>query len=221
MMKTVDAFLSIQSPYCYFVMPRLMRLAAHPDLQVRFRQVRPGVLRIPDVFADRSELEQRYFFTDVARTAAFLGLPYAEADPSPVAFTPGSLWIAENDQPRAWRLIDLLMAAERSGNGLVLYDRVMKLIWDGQTTGWDQGGHLARAVADAGLDLHALELLATEERKALRQSLYANDAAIFKAGHWGVPCLAFEGEAFYGQDRFDQLLWRLGLSIDALPAAAV
>ena len=29
------------------------------------------------------------------------------------------------------------------------------------------------------------------------------------AGHWGVPMTVFNNEAFFGQDRFDQLVFRL------------
>ncbi len=29
------------------------------------------------------------------------------------------------------------------------------------------------------------------------------------AGHWGVPMMVFGGEPFFGQDRIDQLVWRL------------
>ncbi len=29
------------------------------------------------------------------------------------------------------------------------------------------------------------------------------------AGHWAVPMMVFGGEAFFGQDRVDQLKWRL------------
>jgi len=34
------------------------------------------------------------------------------------------------------------------------------------------------------------------------------------AGHWGVPLMVYKGEPFYGQDRFDQLLWRMGIALD-------
>jgi len=30
-----------------------------------------------------------------------------------------------------------------------------------------------------------------------------------QAGHWGVPLMVYKAEPFYGQDRFDQLLWRI------------
>jgi len=32
---------------------------------------------------------------------------------------------------------------------------------------------------------------------------------MYAAGHWGVPLMVYRDEPFYGQDRFDQLLWRI------------
>ena len=55
---------------------------------------------MPERFKDRDELEQNYFLTDAARTADFLDLPYASPNPSPITFKPGSLWVAEDEQPR-------------------------------------------------------------------------------------------------------------------------
>ena len=48
----------------------------------------------------------------------------------------------------------------------------------------------------------------------LRAALLANNEALLAAGHWGVPCFVVGGEPFYGQDRFDQLLWRLGVTLE-------
>ncbi|WP_131114695.1 hypothetical protein [Lichenihabitans psoromatis] len=39
--------------------------------------------------------------------------------------------------------------------------------------------------------------------------LAENDQALKAAGHWGVPTIIFENEPFFGQDRFDMLVWRL------------
>jgi len=36
-----------------------------------------------------------------------------------------------------------------------------------------------------------------------------NQKALEKAGHWGVPTMVLDGEPFFGQDRIDQLLFRL------------
>jgi 2-hydroxychromene-2-carboxylate isomerase len=37
----------------------------------------------------------------------------------------------------------------------------------------------------------------------------SNQQIMFDCGHWGVPMFTFHGEAFYGQDRLDQLRWRI------------
>jgi 2-hydroxychromene-2-carboxylate isomerase len=37
----------------------------------------------------------------------------------------------------------------------------------------------------------------------------ANERRLADVGHWGVPTLAVEGEAFFGQDRLDVVTWRL------------
>ena len=36
-----------------------------------------------------------------------------------------------------------------------------------------------------------------------------NQKAMYDSGHWGVPLFVFENEPFYGQDRLDQLKWRV------------
>jgi 2-hydroxychromene-2-carboxylate isomerase len=37
-----------------------------------------------------------------------------------------------------------------------------------------------------------------------------NQRDLEAAGHWGVPTMVFSGEPFFGQDRIDLLVWRLG-----------
>jgi len=217
MAKTVDTFLSIQSPYSYFATPRLMRLDTHPAVNIEFRLVAPGVLRLPEAYENRSSMEQDYFLVDVRRTADFLGLDYAEADPYPVAFEPNSLWRASCEQHRAYELIDLLLAASRDGKGLALFDNLMRLIWNGKTRNWHMGHHIRDAVSSIGLHFGDLKKRIDRERDSLRTDLLANNDALLAAGHWGVPCFVLDGEPFYGQDRFDQLLWRLGISGDDLP----
>ena len=74
-MKVVDVYWSHQSPYCYFVLDRILALQRRPDVEVILRTVHPGVLRIPEVFADTPNIEQRYFTRDVHRTAEFPAYP--------------------------------------------------------------------------------------------------------------------------------------------------
>ncbi len=48
-----------------------------------------------------------------------------------------------------------------------------------------------------------------DEADRLESVIEDNQAAHERAGHWGVPTCAFQGEPFFGQDRLDVLLWRL------------
>lgn len=202
----VDVWYSLQSDYCYFLLDRLLALSRH-GVDVAIRPVLGLVLRMPEATRHRSALEQAYFRTDTARTARFLNLPYAYPDPSPIAFEPGSLWIASADQPRIERLYRLFVGALRQGQGLSFLDHVGRGLWNGQNPGWDQGLFLPQAMAAIGLD-HDDVLDATEWSIA-EAELDANHHAMLDAGHWGVPLMTYRGEPFYGQDRFDQLLWRL------------
>ena len=203
-MPRVEVFFSLQSDYCYFLLDRLIGLAGQ-GVDVVIRPLLGGVLRLPDRYRDRDDLEQRYFVTDTARLAEFLDMPYAYPDPSPIQFKPGSLWVAEDSQPRNERLNRLFVGVTRAGRGLEFLDHVARSLWDGSAPGWEQGDHLARAMAAAGLD----QVLADSPWDVAKAELDANADAILQAGHWGVPLMVYEGEPFYGQDRFDHLVWRI------------
>ncbi len=211
MAKRVEVFWSHQSPYCYFALDRILALDRRPDVEALLRPVLPGVLRIPEVFQDASALAQRYFDLDVRRTAAFLGLPYGDARPNPVAFEPGTLFRAAGEQPRVDRLYRLTAAANAQGAGWAYLDQVTRLIWDGTARDWDRGSALDEAAKRAGLDPAALNRAAEKEGPAFDRGFAANHEALLASGHWGVPTFVFRGEPFFGQDRFDQLLWRIGV----------
>lgn len=208
MPSKIEFFGSLQSPYCYFALDQLETIARDLDVQVAMRPVLPGVIRIPDAYADRSPMEQAYFIQDVARTAEFRGLPYGDPDPSPVNWAEGSLWVAKPDQGRVKRLYNLLYQALLLGKEYPLYAALMRLIWSGQTPGWDGDSHLTKCVATCGLSESLIdqpdELTPDAERH-----FATNQQAMFDCGHWGVPMFSWRGEPFYGQDRLDQLRWRI------------
>lgn len=207
--EKVDVWYSLQSDYCYFLLDRLLRLSSL-GIDVAIRPVLGLVLRMPEATRNRGNLEQRYFVTDSRRTAEFLGLPYCYPDPSPIQFEPGSLWIASEKQPLIERLYRLFVGANRDGKGLGFLDVVARGLWDGSQPGWDSSSFLYDAMADIGMD-HDLVLAKTPWPGA-QQELAANHDAMLETGHWGVPLMAYKGEPFYGQDRFDQLLWRMGIA---------
>ncbi|HXL98630.1 MAG TPA: DsbA family protein, partial [Rhizomicrobium sp.] len=84
-----------------------------------------------------------------------------------------------------------------------------RTIWSGEIEGWNEGDHLAKAAARAGLDLTALDAKIAAEPEKYEAIIQENQKAHEAAGHWGVPTMVFQGEPFFGQDRLDVLLWRL------------
>jgi len=113
------------------------------------------------------------------------------------------------EQPHIRHITRLAMAAAELGKGLAFARHVMPLLWDGGTDNWHEGGHLSAAMTAAGLDAEALDARARNETEALERQIEINQSTQRAAGHWGVPLMVFENEAFYGQDRYDMLLWRM------------
>ncbi len=178
------------------------------DVTADLRIVQPAAIRNPAYFRAMNPLARPYFYLDCVRMAAFLGMPFARPVPDPIVQDGATLEIAEH-QPYIYRLSRLAVAAVERGRGFEFCDHVSKMLWDGSVPNWDQGDHLAKAVAKAGLDLAELDQAANAEAARLDAVLDANDKALRAAGHWGVPTMVFRGEPFFGQDRFDALVWRL------------
>jgi len=208
MTLSVDLYWSFRSPYSYIVLPRVIELQRSADVGVNLRIVHPAAIRNPSYFARMDPLARPYFLKDSARAATFHGLPFRRPVPDPVVQDPVTLAIAP-EQPLARRLSRLGIAADVRGRALAFAQQVGNLLWDGSVTGWNEGSHLADAAARAGLDLDDLERLVDSDPSQFEDRLAANDAALRAAGHWGVPTLVFKDEAFFGQDRFDMLVWWL------------
>lgn len=208
MVLTLDLYWSFRSPYSYIVLPRIVDLCAKYQVTANMRIVHPAAIRNPSYFARMDPIARPYFMRDSARAAAFHGLPFRRPVPDPIAQDPATLVIA-GEQPLARRLGRLGIAAAERGHGLAFCSEVATLLWDGRTDGWDQGAHLSEAGARAGLDLAELEAAIAADPERHEAQLAANDRALRAAGHWGVPTMVFDGEPFFGQDRFDVLVWRM------------
>ncbi|WP_333827973.1 2-hydroxychromene-2-carboxylate isomerase [Pararhodobacter sp.] len=204
----LETYWSFRSPYSYLATPRLVAFAAAHDVTVTIRPVRPLATRDPAFFTRMGPGWRPYLFIDTARQADYLGLPFRRPVPDPIVQDPATHVIA-TDQPHIRRLTHLGIAAAERGRGLEYIDAVSRLLWSGAVDNWHEGDHLARAAASAGLDHAELSAAITGDPGHHDRALEANEAALTAAGHWGVPCFVFNDEPFFGQDRFDQLVWRM------------
>ena len=203
-----DLYWSFRSPFSYLITPRLAALERDYDVEGRIRPVYPLAVRTPEFFETRDPLWFSYFQIDIHREAGFLGLPFRWPRPDPVLFDPATRRYP-SEQPYIHRLTRLGVLAAEAGNGLAYLAQVSRVIWSGEVDDWPQCDHLDRAAERAGLDPATLNARVEAEADRLHAAVEANQAAQRAAGHYGVPMIAFGGEPFFGQDRFDQFRWRL------------
>jgi 2-hydroxychromene-2-carboxylate isomerase len=203
-----DLFWSFRSPYSYLLTPRLVALQRDFDVSVNVRIVYPIAVRQADFFANVDPLWVSYLMKDTYRTAAFLGLPFRWPSPDPVLMDMATRTYPP-EQPHIHRLSHLGVAATERGKGLAFIAEVSALIWNGATTGWHEGAHLAQAAARAGLDLAELDAAVAADTAHFVDTIETAQRDQRTGGHYGVPLMVFDNEAFFGQDRFDQLQWRL------------
>ncbi len=207
-MLVVTLYWSFRSPYSYIVLPRIMELQQASNATIDLRIIHPNAIRVDTYFERMDPLARPYFLLDSARAAAFHGMPFRRPVPDPITQDAVTLKLA-SEQPLARYLSRLGIAACNRGHGLEFAREVSKLLWDGGVDGWNEGNHMANAAARAGLDLAQLEADVAAAPDHFEDRLTANDRALRAAGHWGAPVMVFNGEVFFGQDRFDMLVWRL------------
>lgn len=208
MTLTFDFYYSFRSPYSYLATPQIAALVAAYDAAPRMRIVTPIAIRIPGFFKQVNPLWPPYLMRDTMRIAEMNAIPYRWPRPDPIVMDLGSGEVSA-EQPYIYRVSRMGVAAERAGKGFAFTRAAARAIWSGEIDDWHQGDHLTRAAEDAGLDGAALEA-------SIAADVAGHDAEIAKniedqkaAGHWGVPLFAFEGEAFFGQDRIDHLIFRM------------
>ncbi len=204
----VEVYWSFRSPYSYLLVPRLIELERDWDAAVKLRPVLPIAVRQPDFFANADPLWTTYLMRDCVRSAEFAGMTLRWPRPDPVVMDYATRSYPK-EQPYIHRLTRLGQLAAERGQGLPLIRAISRLIWSGETDSWHEGDHLAQAAASAGCDLAEMDAVIATEAERLDAAIKANEADQRAGGHYGVPLMVHAGEPFFGQDRFDQLLWRL------------
>lgn len=203
----VDLYWSFRSPYSYLVLPRMAQLERDWNARVNLRVVSPIAVRQADFFAHAKPQWFSYFMRDCHRCAEYLGMPFRWPRPDPVVMDPATRAIPA-EQPYIHRLVRLGQLAVERGKGMEFLLAVSRTIWSGEVESWIEGNHLASAVAGAGLDLAEMDAAIVAGADRLDAITAANEAAQMPH-HYGVPLMVYDGEPFFGQDRFDQLLWRM------------
>ena len=208
MTHTVDLYWSFRSHYSYLVVPRLLELERDWDARVNVRPVLPIAVRQPDFFANADPLWTPYLFRDCVRSAEFTGMTLRWPRPDPVAMDFATRTYPK-EQPHIHRLTRLGALAAERGQGLAVLRAVSHLIWSGEVEGWHEGDHLSKAFASAGCDLAEMDTVQAAEAERLDAVIRQNEVDQRLGGHYGVPLMVYEGEPFFGQDRYDQLVWRM------------
>ncbi|MBY0583618.1 MAG: DsbA family protein [Sphingomonas sp.] len=208
MTLSYDLYWSFRSPYSYLLTPRLVALEAEFDVRCNVRIVYPIAVRQADFFANADPLWFSYFMRDVFRCGEYLGVPIRWPVPDPVVMDFATRTYPA-EQPHIFRLSQLGQAAAEAGKGLAFISEVSKTIWSGSVDNWHQGDHLAAAARRAGLDLADLDAVVARDTDRLDAAIKASQEAQRAGGHYGVPLMVFDGEPFFGQDRFDQMQWRM------------
>lgn len=204
----VELFWSFRSPYSYLATRRYVELQAELDFPIRIRPVYPIAVRDPAFFERVDPMWVAYLMNDTKRVAEYLDIPFHWPVPDPVMMDMETRTISP-DQPYIRRITRLGVAASRRGRGLPFLDEVSRTIWTGDVDNWHEGSHLADAAGRAGLDLAEMDQEIIDDQAGIDAEIEANHQALQRAGHWGVPTLAVNDEAFFGQDRVDIARWRI------------
>lgn len=207
MTLAAELYFSFRSPYSYLAVGRYRALAEDYDLEIALRPVYPLAIRQPDFFERNHPNWLGYTFRDMVRVAQFHAIPFGAPRPDPIVQDVATRKIAA-EQPHIRRVTRMGQAAARRGKGLAFAAEAGRMIWGGQE-GWNEGGHMERALEQAGLDPKEITPEIVADAAALDAEIVTNQAALEKAGHWGVPTLVFDGEPFFGQDRIDMVRWRM------------
>jgi 2-hydroxychromene-2-carboxylate isomerase len=193
MTEPITLWFDFASPYAYFALDRLERLAEAHDRTIVWRPMllwaalkAQGVAPPMDSAAKRN-----YFLADMARSAAFHGVVYRPPSRFPASsHRPARLFYAFEDA-RAARAFgrDVFRAYFEADADLSDAETVVALA---ERHGFRP--EAARAAMDGEI--------------ARRRLAEANEAAV-AAGVCGSPWIEADGEAFFGADRLPQLAWRL------------
>ena len=184
MQETLEYFFSFRSPYSYISGPRAFDLLKKYDIQMVWRGVRPMAMRGQPL--PRSK--QFYILRDTAREADRLGMPFGKIyDP-----------LGEG----VWRCLTIAEHAKSLG-------KLPEFVLAASRASWAEGIDVAQAAPlraiceQTGLDWKdSSTAIATAD---FRQRVEVIPARLSALVQLVVPTFLYLGEAFWGQDRIQDL----------------
>ncbi len=191
MRRPIDFYFDFSSPYSYIASEWIEAVAARHGRTVNWCAILLGAtfqvtgLQPPANFP----MKREYLYRDVARSAAFAGVPVRMPEPFPIATQNAARvfwWLQDTDPERA---IAWARAAFRA-----YFTRNVNLM---------DPAALAALAADNGLDPEAAVAAWNDPRWKARLKA-ANDVAI-AASVFGAPFFVVDGEPFWGNDRQAQI----------------
>jgi 2-hydroxychromene-2-carboxylate isomerase len=229
-----DVIWSMRSPYSYIVLQRLVWLQSNYNVELTIRPVMPIAVRSTKggsgkgggAFGVWYKLQDAMW--DTTRMAQFNGLPFKWPTPDPIwqnIYPQGGEHFEyvhpPEKQPYIGWVVRLGCYAQLKGKSLEYVNEVSSLIFGDHEDHWP--AHVKeRFNRIEGLDYdEAIEYIQknTDEIDAIWLN---NNKIQTQAGHGGVPLMIFQGEPFFGGDRFDPFvyrLWQSGLTKRSKPRA--
>ena len=193
MIKTIDYYLSLQSPWTYLGHQRLLELAAQHSATiipwpVDFGTIFPATGGLP--LAKRSAQRQAYRMIELGRWRDYLDVPL-------------------NLQPRFFPVNEHLAAGmviaareQDSASAVALTGAILRAVWAEER---DIADPITLAAIATALNLDGADLLARAEQKKINDSKAADSQKAMERGVFGAPSYLYKDELFWGQDRLEFL----------------
>ncbi len=195
MTAAIPFYFDFASPYAYFALRPLERLAAEHGRTIDYRPVLLWAVLKAQAIAPpmEAEVKRAYFMADMVRSAAFHGVPYRHPEKMPIS------------SHLAARLFYALLETRPDAAQSLTHAIFDAFFVRGEDI---SQAEVVRGIAAAeGLDLasarEAIEGPLGRQRLAEMVERAVADQVC------GSPYMIVDGEGFFGSDRLPQIAWRL------------
>ena len=195
--KTIDYYLSPQSPWTYLGHERFAEVAKAANakinvLPVDLGQIFPVSGGLP--LSKRAPQRQAYRLVELQRWSEYLGRP--------LHLRPAYFPVDGHD---AAKLIIAVDGADGTDAAMKIAGAIMRGVWVEQRHIADPAV-LQKMLEEAGLPARRLD---DSQSQAVHERYEADSQRAIDSGVFGAPSYIYDGELFWGQDRLDFLERRL------------